>query len=159
MTIRDLPALNPELDLILERVVPVTPARVWAAWTEIRHLEKWFAPSPWTTSDWDIDLRPGGSCSFVMRGPNGEEFANRGCYLELVPERRLIFTDALGPNFRPAPEPFFTAIVDMEPHGDGTRYRAIAMHSDAAGRKRHDEMGFVEGWGKCLDQLVELFKA
>ena len=42
----------------------------------------------------------------------------------------------------------------MESHGDGTKYQAIAMHREADGRKKHEQMGFHEGWGKALDQLV-----
>ena len=33
------------------------------------------------------------------------------------------------------------------------------MYKDEDGRRRHDEMGFHEGWGKALDQLVETARA
>ena len=46
----------------------------------------------------------------------------------------------------------------VEARGAGTHYTATAIHRDEAGRKRHEEMGFFEGWGKCLDQLVALVK-
>jgi uncharacterized protein YndB with AHSA1/START domain len=81
-----------------------------------------------------------------------------GCYLEVVPNERLVFTDALLPGYRPAENPFFTAIVTMETHGRGTKYTAIAIHRDEATRKKHEEMGFHDGWGKALDQLVALAK-
>ena len=58
----------------------------------------------------------------------------------------------------PAPEPFFTGIVTIEPHGSGTRYVARALHHDAEGRAKHEEMGFHDGWGAALDQLVALVK-
>lgn len=50
--------------------------------------------------------------------------------------------------------PFFIAIVTLEPRGTGTRYTAVAIHRDEAGRTRHAEMGFHAGWGKALDPLV-----
>jgi uncharacterized protein YndB with AHSA1/START domain len=94
-----------------------------------------------------------------MLSPEGEEFPNDGCYLEVVPGERLVWTDALGAGYRPKAESFMTAIVTMEPRGSGTLYTAIAIHKDEAGRKQHEEMGFHEGWGQVLDQLVEHMKA
>jgi len=150
--------LNPELDLVLERVVDVSPELIWKVWTEAEHLKNWFVPAPWTISECELDLRLGGMCRTVMRSPEGQEFPNLGCYLEIVPNQKLVFTDALLPGFRPSEKPFFTAMVLLEKVENGTKYTAIAMHRDAEGRKQHEEMGFAEGWGKCLDQLVAYVK-
>lgn len=150
--------IDPRLDLVLERVIDVPPELVWAAWTMPEHLCKWFTPAPWTTVEAEVDLRPGGIFRTTMRSPEGKDFPNTGCYLEVVPNERLVFTDALLPGFRPAETPFFTAIVTLEPHGTGTRYTAIGRHRDEAGRKEHEEMGFHTGWGKALDQLVAVAK-
>jgi uncharacterized protein YndB with AHSA1/START domain len=76
----------------------------------------------------------------------------------VVPNRRLVWTDALLPGYRPSDNPFMTAVIDIEPQGKGTRYTATAIHRDEAARKKHEEMGFHEGWGKALDQLVALAK-
>lgn len=150
--------LDPKLDLVLERVVDVPPALVWEAWTKPEHLRHWFTPKPWTVAHCEVDLRPGGTFRTVMRGPNGEEHDVAGCYLEIVPQKRLIWTDALLPGYRPSANPFFTAIVELEPSGKGTRYTATAIHRDEDGRKKHEEMGFHQGWGTVLDQLVEYAK-
>jgi len=149
---------DPRLDLLLERVVDVPPELVWAAWTTPEHVKKWFTPAPWTTVDCEIDLRPGGIFRTVMRSPEGQEFPNVGCYLEIVKNRKLVWTVALAPGYRPSSQRpdnlAFTAIIALEPQGSGTKYAALVMHSDEEGRKRHEEMGFHEGWGKALDQLV-----
>ena len=150
--------IDPELDLVLERVVDVPPRFVWAAWTQPEHIKKWFAPAPWTTTDCEIDLRPGGMFRTVMRSPEGQEAPGVGCYLEIIENEKLVFTDALAPGYRPSVNPFFTAVILLEPHGEGTKYTAIAIHKDQAGRKRHEEMGFHQGWSKCLDQLVAVAK-
>lgn len=151
---------DPRLDLVLERVVEVPPKLVWRAWTEPELLKQWFTPRPWRTVECEIDLRPGGVFRTLMRGPEGEEGGDTGCYLEVEEGRRLTWTGALMPGFRPATvgagEPVFTAIITMEPHGEGTKYTAVAMHLDEAGREAHEAMGFHEGWGAALDQLVEL---
>ena len=148
-----------KLDLVLERVIDIAPEKVWAAWTRPEHVVKWFTPRPWSTVDCEIDLRPGGIFRTVMRSPEGEDHENVGCFLEVVEKRRLVFTDALGPGWRPNPEPFMTAIVAIEPHGSGTKYTAIAIHKDESTRAKHEEMGFHEGWAKALDQLVEHAKS
>lgn len=151
--------IDPELDLLLERDVDVPPHLVWAAWTQPELLKKWFVPAPWSLADVELDLRPGGTFRTVMRSPEGEEHPGNGCVLEVVPNQRLVFTDTMGPGYRPSAKPFFTAIVTMEPHGRGTRYRALARHGTAATREQHEAMGFHHGWGLALDQLVALMTA
>ena len=148
------PAPDPALDLVLERDIDVPRDLVWAAWTQAEHLMKWFVPAPWTMADCAIDLRPGGVFRTVMRSPEGDEYPSEGCFLEVVPQQRLVFTDALLPGYRPAPEPFFTAVIEMRDSGAGTRYVATAMHRDTEGRAKHEAMGFLDGWGSALDQLV-----
>jgi uncharacterized protein YndB with AHSA1/START domain len=156
--------IDPALDLVLERIVDVSPELVWAAWTRPEHLERWFTPAPWTTVDCEIDLRPGGLFRTVMRSPEGKDFPNVGCYLEVVPHRKLVWTDALEAGFRPSRHgphlPFrFTASILIEPHGQGTKYTAIVQHADEASRAKHDSMGFLDGWGTALDQLVAHMKS
>ncbi len=150
---------DPKLDLVLERNIDVPRELVWTAWTTPKHIRQWFVPAPWTITDCEIDLRPGGSFRTVMRSPEGQEFPNIGCYLDIVPNERLIWTDTLLPGYRPSENPFFTAILTLEPQGSGTRYTAIALHRDEAGRKKHEEMGFEEGWGTVADQMVAYIKS
>ncbi len=150
---------DPHLDLVLERVIDVPPDRVWAAWTKPEYLKQWFTPHPWTTVDCEIDLRPGGMFRTTMRSPEGEEFPNTGCYLEIVPGRKLVWTNTMLPDYRPVKSTGdfgLTAVILIEPQGAGTKYTAIALHADEDSRKKHDTMGFYEGWGKALDQLVEV---
>jgi uncharacterized protein YndB with AHSA1/START domain len=150
---------DPKLDLVLQREIDVPPDLVWAAWTQPEHLVKWFAPAPWSITECEIDLRPGGMLRFVMRSPEGQDFPNIGCYLEVTPKERLIWTDALLPGYRPSEKPFFTAIVSFEPRGSGTLYTAVAIHRDEEGRKQHEQMGFHQGWGQVLDQMVAHIKS
>jgi len=159
---------DPKLDLVLERIVDVPKELVWAAWTKPEHIKKWFTPAPWKTVDCEIDLRPGGLFRTVMQSPEGQDFPNVGCFLEVLPYERLIWTDAFGPGFRPAYRSghevscglpsFMTAVISLETHGKGTKYTALAIHRDEEGRRKHEELGFHEGWGKALDQLVALMK-
>ena len=151
--------IDPQRDLVLERVIDVPRELVWAAWTKPEHLSQWFTPRPWTVAECEIDLCPGGMFKTVMRSPEGGLFPNIGCYLEVVPNERLVWTDALLPGYRPAEKPFITAILTLQSEGSGTRYTATALHRDAAERQRHEEMGFYGGWSTALDQLVAHVKA
>ncbi len=150
--------INPQTDLKIERTIEVSPELIWQAWTNPEYLKQWFVPRPWTISHCELDLRPGGLCSTTMRSPEGQEFPNVGCYLEIIPNQKLVFTDALGADFRPKENAFFTAVILIEAHGTGTKYTAIALHKDEAGRKQHEDMGFFEGWGITIDQMVEVMK-
>lgn len=151
--------IDPRFDLVLERFVAVRPELVWKAWTTPSLLEQWFCPKPWFTTDCEIDLRPGGAFRCVRRGPAGEANPQDACWLEVIPNRRLVWTDTLRPGFRPASNPFITGIVLLEPEGDGTRYRAIARHADETLCKQHAELGFYDGWGTVTDQLVALMQS
>jgi len=150
---------DPTLDLVLDREIDVPVELVWQAWTTPESLKQWFVPKPWEITHVELDLRPGGIFSSTMRSPEGQEFPNLGCYLEVIPHRRLVWTDALLPGYRPAPKPFFTAAVLMEPTATGTRYVAYAIHGNAETRKTHEEMGFHDGWGTVLEQMVAHIKA
>lgn len=150
--------VDTELDLVLERVVDVSREIIWQAWTQPEYLKEWFAPKPWLTIDCEIELRPGGIFYTVMQSPDGQEYPNAGCYLEIIPHEKLVFTNALAPGYRPAENAFFTAVITLDETAEGTLYKVVAMHKDQASRKQHEEMGFHEGWTQCLDQLVALAK-
>jgi uncharacterized protein YndB with AHSA1/START domain len=154
---------NPALDLVLERTISVPPERVWAAWTEPDLLMQWFTPAPWRTAAVDIDLRPGGRCVTTMESPEGTLHPNVGCYLQVEPNQLLVFTSLMTEDFRPLIPGSsgsglgFTARIEIEAAPDGgTHYRAIAMHASEDDYTQHSEMGFAEGWGAALDQLVDL---
>jgi uncharacterized protein YndB with AHSA1/START domain len=160
---------DPKLDLTFTRVVDVPRHLVWRAWTEPQRLMPWFCPLPWKTVACEIDLRPGGMFRTTMRSPEGQEFPANGCYLEVVPYERLVWTNALLPGYRPSYVPekcgtddtgfMFTAMIELADHGQGTRYKATVIHADETGCKKHAEMGFEAGWGAALDQLVALIKS
>jgi uncharacterized protein YndB with AHSA1/START domain len=158
------PPFDPRFDLRLERQADVSPDLVWRAWTTPRYLQQWFTPAPWKTVECEIDLRPGGIFRTVMRSPEGQDFPNAGCYLDIVESRRLVWTNALAPGFRPSSPPatgaghmewlVFTAVISLSARGTGTLYTAQVLHSDEASCQRHAAMGFNDGWGKAFDQLL-----
>jgi len=152
-------------DLLLERTLNAPVALVWEAYTNPEHLKRWFAPRPYEITEVELDLQPGGIFRFRMVGPDGFDTGHgtAGCVLEVVAQKKLTWTSALGPGYRPngmgeGCEAFpFTAVVTFADAGDGkTAYKAVAMHKDDADRETHEKMGFHEGWGTVASQLEEV---
>ncbi|MBX3593140.1 SRPBCC family protein [Sphingomonas sp.] len=140
-----------EHELVVERLMDAPASALWRAYTD--HLDAWFCPPPWRAEVQEMDLRPGGSASITMYGPNGEVMPNRGVYLEVVPERLIVFTDAFTPGWDPAGAPFMVGSFAFEPQSDGrTRYQGRARHWTAEAKAQHAAMGFHEGWGKVAEQ-------
>jgi len=144
-------------DLTISRLLRAPRARLWQAWSDPQLLKEWWCPKPWTTEVRAFEMRAGGDFYTFMRGPDGGTSDNPGCFLEVVPQRRIVMTSMLTGGWRPA-QPWLpmTAVITMADEGEGTRYIAHVMHPDAATRDRHAEMGFHEGWGTCITQL-EMF--
>jgi uncharacterized protein YndB with AHSA1/START domain len=151
------PASERERDLT--RLIDAPPGKVYQAWTDPELLKRWFAPRPWTTSKVEVDVRPGGSSLIVMAVPDGTEFPSRGVYLEVVPNRRLVFTDAYTAAWTPSAKPFMTAVLTFDDEGGKTRYTARVQHWSVADREAHEKMGFHMGWGLCTEQLCEAIGA
>jgi uncharacterized protein YndB with AHSA1/START domain len=144
-------------ELVLTRTIDAPRAKLFRAWTDPKLLKQWFAPLPYTTPVAELDVRPGGANLVVMRSPEGNDMPNRGVYLEVVENERLVFTDAYTKAWEPSAKPFMTVILTFEDIGDGkTRYTARVLHWSVADRERHEKMGFHVGWGMCTDQLAAL---
>jgi uncharacterized protein YndB with AHSA1/START domain len=148
--------MSADRELVLTRLINAPRAKVYRAWTDPELLKQWFAPKPYTTPIVEIDVRPGGSAYFVMRGPDGKDLPNRGVYLEVVPNQKLVSTDAYVKAWEPSEKPFMTLILTFEDEGGKTRYTARVRHWTVADREAHEKMGFHEGWGLCTDQLEAL---
>ncbi len=155
---------NTNLSLRLVRDVPISPEQCFEGWTVPERLMPWFCPRPWRVVDCVVDLRPGGAFGTTMQSPEGVNMLNEpGCYLAVEAPHRLVWTNLLGPDFKP------TAIqhrgfgfvcelrFDRLPDG-GTHDQATVHHVDAAGRDAHAAMGVEAGWSAAFDQLVALMR-
>jgi uncharacterized protein YndB with AHSA1/START domain len=148
-----------ELDLETSRIIRAPRHRVWNAWVDKERLAQWWIPRPAHCRVAAFDLRPGGA--FVTEMSEGGPFAPHltACFLDIVPEERIVFTDALTAGWRPAANGFVTAVITFRDHPDGTAYSALAMHKDRSDRDRHEDLGFHDGWATVTAQLAELVEA
>jgi len=152
------PTTISERELVLTRLIDAPREKLYRCWTESELLKKWFTPAPWTTPFAEFDVRPGGSSLIVMADPDGNEYPNRGVYLEVVKNEKLVVTDAFVNAWEPSEKPFMTAILTFEDEDGKTRYTARVRHWSVADRQQHEQMGFHQGWGQCADQLEKLVK-
>ena len=154
--------INPKLDLVLERFIDAPRHLVWEALTKPEHLKEWYMPKPWgRVADCELDVRPGGIFSIDIALPEGQVFPNVGCFLEVIPMERLVWTSMLFPGYRPAvfDDIPITAIVTMETVGTGTRYVFTALHRDEADCETNRASGFQQGTEIALDQFVAHVKS
>lgn len=151
-----------ENDLEISRFLAVSRARVWKAWSDPKNLAQWWCPAPWKTEVRKFDFRAGGDFYTHMTGPDGQggtgESDNPGCFLEIVPLERIVTTSLMVGGWRPVVSWLpMTAIVTMADETkdgvSGTRYVARVLHLNDEDRKKHEDMGFYEGWGTCITQL------
>ena len=146
-------------EMSFTRLLDAPADKLFRCWTRPELIKRWFAPQPWTISAAELDLRPGGASKITMRSPEGQDMPCPGQYLEVVPNRKLVFTDAFTGDWVPVNgTPFMVATVIFEPEGDKTRYTATVRHWSEEARARHERMGFYPGWNKCADQLEALAK-
>jgi uncharacterized protein YndB with AHSA1/START domain len=148
-------APNNDRELVLARIVDATPEQVFRCWTTPERFPEWFCPKPWRAESQKMELRPGGAANVTMYGPDGEVFPNNGVYLEVMPNRKIVFTDAFTEGWVPTDDGgMMTAVLTFEPHGDGqTLYVARCGHPTIEKLRQHEQMGFHEGWGVCAEQM------
>jgi uncharacterized protein YndB with AHSA1/START domain len=148
---------DPKLDLEITRVFKAPRARVWRAWTDPKQFEQWWIPEPATCRVVAMELRAGGSLETQM-SENGGPFVPHlnACYLAVDELERIVFTNALVGGWRPAEQPFMTAVVTLADHAEGTDYRAHVMHKSPSDRDMHEQLGFYDGWGTVAAQLAAL---
>lgn len=153
-------APSSDRELVLARVIDAPRASIWSCWTEPQLVTQWFVPKPWSVPRAEMDVRPGGSSLIVMADPDGNEYPNPGVYLDVVPNEKLVFTDAFTSAWQPSGKPFMVGIVTLEDAGEGrTRYVATVRHWTVEDREQHEKMGFHDGWGICAEQLEALAKS
>ena len=154
--------INPKLDLVLERFVDAPTHLVWEALTKPEHLKEWYMPKPWgRVSRVEMDVRPGGIFSIDIATAGGEEVPNLGCFLDVIPMERLVWTSMLFPGYRPAvfDDIPITAIMTMESVGAGTRYVFTALHRDEADCEKNKASGWQQGTEIALDQFIAHVKS
>ncbi|MCV0423946.1 MAG: SRPBCC family protein [Roseibium sp.] len=145
------------LDLSISRILKAPRSAIWQAWKDPEKFVKWFAPAPVITISKKHEFYSGGGFHTSMRLEDGTLMDwDEGCFLQVIENERIIFTDALRGGWRPNGSAFFTAVITLKDHPEGTLYAATALHKSPSDCSRHTEMGFMDGWGKSIEQLGQI---
>jgi uncharacterized protein YndB with AHSA1/START domain len=132
--------------ITISRVVPTSPVRVFAAWTEVEQLAAWWWPQLAGTT-YDVDARPGGR--FRIQSPVIGATVS-GVYTEVDPPRRLVFTWVWQDDGEPASGED-TVVVTFAPDGDGTLVTVAHTSSEHV-----PDGGAEQGWNDVMDRLVRV---
>ena len=147
---------NEKTELTISRIINAPPSTVWKAWSKPEHLAKWWIPAPIECKVVKLDLRPGGGFETLMREDDGAFQPHvEACFLDILPAQRMVWTTTLAEGWQPI-EPWLalTAIITLEAEGNATRYSARVLHKTPADSRKHEDLGFHEGWGTTIDQLA-----
>ena len=139
--------------LTLKREYDAPPERVWRAWTHAEALKQWWGPGPGERASLvEVDLRPGGRFRICFGGADGNANEAAGEYLEVLPNRRLVFTWHWP---RTTPERVSRVTILFQPKGRGTEL--VFTHEgffDEPARDSH-----LRGWTEALAKLDAFLEA
>jgi uncharacterized protein YndB with AHSA1/START domain len=141
-------------EVTITRSFAAPRALVWRAWTDPAHLAAWWGPNGFTNPVCEVDPRPGGAIRIVMRAPDGQEYAMRGEFREVVAPERLVFTNcAVGADGATIIDGL--TIVTFAERDGGTEMmlhtRAVALVDDAIRMIG----GMEAGWTQSIDRLMQ----
>jgi len=131
-------------EIRLSRTFHAPPELVWEAFTNPKHVAKWWGPKGFTTTTEIMDVRPGGEWKHVMKGPDGTLYPNHSVYTAVEKPRLIAYKHA--GRREGGPGVAFEAFVTFEPEGDGTRVTLRQVFTSPEARdKVIREFGAVEG--------------
>ena len=148
----DAPAAATDREIVIQRVFDAPRALVFEAFTDAKHIGEWWGPNGFTTTTYEMDVRPGGAWRYVMHGPDGTDYSNKTVYSEVVKPERLVYAhgaDDDGP-------PLFHATITFEDRGGKTLVTLRSIFATAAIRDRTvKEFGAIEGGKQTLERLAK----
>ena len=150
---RDAPAQSATADreIVISRVIDAPRELVFEAFTEVRHLSRWWGPDGFTTTTRSFEFREGGEWNFVMHAPDGTDYQEWITWTEIVPPERIAL---LHGESRDDPNAFESTLA-FEPHGTATRIVMCTVFPtkqlrDQAVEKYHA----IEGGQQTLSNLA-----
>lgn len=138
--------------LLIERTFHAPARAVWQALTEPDYIERWYGPRQYTTAVTELDLRPGGRYRFVNLEADGTEYGFHGEYIEVVPDKRLIYTW----TYEGAPDELVLETDELEERDGETVLRASAEFPSMGSRDSNLQAGMLDGAAESYDRMDEV---
>jgi uncharacterized protein YndB with AHSA1/START domain len=140
-----------DTEIRMSRVFDAPRDLVFEAHSSAEHMRNWWGPRNYETISAEVDFRPGGKWRVVQRGPDGDEYAFRGEFREIVPPERITWTF----EFEGAPGQISVETVSFEERDGKT---TVSVISDLGSKEARDAMlesGMAEGADETYDRLDE----
>jgi uncharacterized protein YndB with AHSA1/START domain len=150
---RGAPAQSATTDreIVIFGVIDAPRELVFEAFTEVRHLSRWWGPEGFTTTTRSFEFRVGGEWVFVMHGPDGTDYPEWISWTEIAPPERIAL---LHGESRDDPNAF-TSVLTFTSDGEATR---IEMRTVFPARQLRDEAvekyHAIEGGQQTLANLA-----
>lgn len=146
--------------IVLTRVFDAPRERVWQVWTDPKHTAAWWGPRGFSARIEKMELRVGGNWRYVMIDPDGTEYPAVGEFREVVPPERLVTTDEFPDDFEfgvpeDLPQGIEVTVLFGAEGRTRTRLTLEITHPTEDDRRKHEEMGVVDGWTSSLDCMEE----
>jgi len=138
-------------EIVVSRAIGAPRELVFSAFTQVRHLSRWWGPEGFTTTTRSFEFAAGGVWDFVMRGPDGTDYQEWITWTDIVPPERIAMVHG---ESRDDPNAF-ASVLTFEPAGDQTR---IVMRTVFPTRELRDEAvekyHAIEGGEQTLGHLA-----
>src|SRR5690349_7117605 len=138
-------------EIVISRVIDAPRELVFEAFTEVRHLSRWWGPEGFTTTTRSFEFRVGGEWDFVMHGPDGTDYPEWITWTAIDRPERI---EMLHGEFRGDPNAF-ESLLTFAAEGAATR---IEIHTVFPTSKLRDEAveryHAIEGGRQTLDSLA-----
>lgn len=145
-----------EREVIIRRRFDAPARLVFEAFSTAEAIRRWFGPKGWSLTLCEMDFRVGGRYRFAMTGPDGRQGPLFGGeYLEIVPNRKLVYDDA----FEDTPAEKIVVTITFDEEDARTLLTIRALFASVAMKEKYLGMGFQEGFGSSLDKLAEVVAA
>lgn len=97
-------AKNKPNEIYISRIYDAPVKMVWDAWTDPKQVGQWWGPRGYTLTIHNMDVRTGGTWSYIMHGPDGVDYVNKTKFLEVEKYSRMVYdhggNDEKAPLFR-----------------------------------------------------------
>jgi uncharacterized protein YndB with AHSA1/START domain len=141
--------LPSDREIVMIRTFDAPRALVWKAYTDPALIPNWFGPARLTTTVDRMDVRPGGAWRFIQRDADGNEFAFRGTYREIVPPERLVGTF----EFEGMPGHVLVETVTLEERDRKTLLTSVLRFDTPEDRDGMLHSGMESGAAESMDRL------
>lgn len=143
--------LPSDREIVFTRMFSRTAGQLFNAWTTPEHMRRWWGCDESEVTACEADLRVGGRWHVIMKMPDGRSHSFNGVYQEIVPYKRLVYTERYeNPQFG---NPDWVTTVTFEPTSEGTLLTHRILHHSREVRDGHLQSGMEEGSKQSLNRL------